>query len=127
MLPQAPYTEVRHETPTPPPVYQGGVGAGPQYPQYQSVLYDEQFIEALAQRLIPRLKSYSPVPTAGQRLALLITSLALMIPMIAILMGITVLGFWGILIGLAVICVTVISVNAIFATGIGTSPATPAH
>jgi hypothetical protein len=87
----------------------------------------QQFIEALAQRLIPRLKSYSPVPTAGQRLALLITSLALMIPMIAILTSITVLGFWGILIGLAVICVTVISVNGIFATGIGTSPATPAH
>jgi hypothetical protein len=125
MLPQAPYAEIRHETPTPPPVYQGSVGAGPQYPQYQSALYDEQFIEALAQRLIPRLKSYSAVPTPGQRLALLITSLALMIPMIAILSGITVLGFWGVLIALGVICVTVIAVNGIFATGVGTSPATP--
>lgn len=127
MLPQAPSVEVRHETPTTPPVYQGGVGPGPQYPPYQSVLYDEQFIEALAQRLVPRLKSYSPMPSAGQRLALLIISLVLMIPMIAILTSITVLGFWGILIGLAVICVTVISVNAIFAAGIGTGPTTPAH
>ncbi len=124
MIPQAPSTEIRHEMPTPPPAqFQGGVG--PQYPPYQSALYDEQFLEALAQRLVPRLKSLSPVPTAGQRLAVLIASLALMIPMIALVAGITVLGFWGMLIGLAMICVTVIAVNGIFAAGVGTSPATP--
>ena len=110
--------------PTPPPAqFQGGVG--PQYPPYQPALYDEQFLEALVQRLVPRLKSLSPVPTAGQRLAVLITSLVLMIPMIAIVSGISVLGFWGMLIGLALICVTVIAVNGIFAFSAGSGPGTP--
>ena len=110
--------------PTPPPAqFQGGVG--PQYPPYQPALYDEQFLEALVQRLVPRLKSLSPVPTSAQRLAVLIASLALMIPMIALVASITVPGFWGMLIGLAMICVTVIAVNGLFVANTGSSPATP--
>lgn len=123
MLPQASSTENRPEKQMPP---SGQWERGE--PPYQFALYDEQFIEALAQRLVPRLRSFSPVLTPGQRLAVAITSLVLMIPLIAILVSATVLavlGFWGTLIGLVLLCGTVLAVNGIFAAGAGTTAPTP--
>lgn len=88
--------------------------------------YTDQYMEAIAQRLAPRLmamlRNQASVPSPGQRLALAIVSIALMIPLIAIVtnnailaMGITA---WLIVVGL--ICVTVMVVNIVFNGGIFT-------
>jgi hypothetical protein len=87
----------------------------------------EQYMEAMAQRLVPRLmyllRNQTPIPTPGQRLALAIVSLALMIPLIAIVVGSTPImatGLIGWLMAVGLICVTVMVVNIVFNGGIFT-------
>lgn len=84
---------------------------------------DEQFADLLARKIKQELKSElrsSRGPSAGQRLALAIVSLCLLIPLFALFVaalpflqtsagGATAFG-WGII----AICVTIITVNAYF-------------
>jgi hypothetical protein len=102
----------------------------PPMPQPQAAYeyeYNEQYMEALAQRLAPRLtvmlKNLSPMPTAGQRLALAIVSLALLIPLVSIVLGsapVMATGILGWLIAVGLICVTIMVVNIVFNGGIFT-------
>ncbi len=88
--------------------------------------YTDQYMEAMAQRLAPRLmamlRNQASVPSPGQRLALAIVSIALMIPLIAIVTNSAILAMgltaWLIVVGL--ICVTVMVVNIVFNGGIFT-------
>jgi hypothetical protein len=125
MMPQTPAPtppesprESLYEMPAPPMASsQAGYG-------YES---SEQFTEAMAQRLVPRLmyllRNQAPIPTPGQRLALAIVSLALMIPLIAIVSESTPMmatGLIGWLMAVGLICVTVMVVNIVFNGGIFT-------
>jgi hypothetical protein len=99
-------------------------------PRPVSPEYNEQFIEALAQRLMPRLmpeilyrlRAVEPervrAKSFGMSLALAIVSIALMIPLTAIILGVfTTAAGGGIvpaLIGLGVIGVVMVLINALF-------------
>lgn len=106
-MPQASQQEYQREPQAPP---QAGYG-------YE---YTDQYMEAMAQRLVPRmmtmLRNQALVPSPGQRLALAIVSIALMIPLIAIVSSNAILAMgltaWLIVVGL--ICVTVMVVNIMF-------------
>jgi len=121
---QTPYTappvEPRHEM-QPPPIQQRQP-VGPEY--------NEQFVETLAQRLMPRLmpeimyqlRTVGPMRDRnrayGLSLALAIVSIACMIPLTAIVLGVlgTVVG-GGIgpaLIGISIVSVVVLLVNVLF-------------
>ena len=117
-MPPASPQEFPHEMQTP-PMAQPPVGYG-----YE---YTDPYMEAMAQRLAPRLiimlRNQALLPTPGQRLALAIVSLALMIPLIAIVGGsstIMATGLIGWLIAVGLICVTVMVVNIVFNGGIFT-------
>lgn len=97
-------------------------------PEMASPQYNDQFVETLAQRLMPRLmpeiqynlRELEPArqrnKALGMSLALAIVTLALMIPLTAIILGVLVPigGIGPSLIGLGVICVTVLLVNILF-------------
>lgn len=92
--------------------------------------FNEQFIEALAQRLMPRLMpeilyqvraAVPAMPTPkrdkpfGMSLALAIVSLALMIPLNAIILGdLAFLGVVPTLIGIGVVCFAMVLINVMF-------------
>ena len=114
---QTPYTTPPIENR--PPVAQ--LQAGPEY--------NEQFIETLAQRLMPRLmpeimyhlRTVEPArsrdKTFGMSLALAIVSLALLIPLTAIVLGaVTTLGggMTAALIGIGVIGLVIVLINVLF-------------
>ena len=123
MLPQqTPYTpsaEMRSEMQTPPIA---PPQAGPEY--------NEQFIESLAQRLMPRLMPEilyyvrtaqpmrAPSKPYGMSLALAIVTLALMVPLIAIVLGVlTTTAGGGIvpaLIGISVVGLVLLLINLLF-------------
>jgi hypothetical protein len=123
MLPQqtpyTPSTEVKPEMQTPPYT---PPQAGPEY--------NEQFIETLARRLMPRLmpevlyyvRTAQPMRAQsrpyGMSLALAIVTLALMIPLIAIVLGVlTTTAGGGIvpaLIGISVIGLVMLIINLLF-------------
>ncbi|HAE84753.1 MAG TPA: hypothetical protein DEV72_19825 [Ktedonobacter sp.] len=107
--------------------------AGPETPppahaqQQVGPEFNEQFIEALAQRLVPRLMPEilyhvrAAVPASkhdnpfGKSLALAIVSLALMIPLVAIILGdLTLLGIAAVLIGIGLVCLAMVLVNVTF-------------
>ena len=112
-MPQASAPEFQHEMQAPP---QAGYG-------YE---YTDQYMEAMAQRLAPRLmamlRNQASIPTPGQRLALAIVSIALMIPLISIVTtnAILAMGLTAWLIVAGLICVTVMVVNIVFNGGIFT-------
>jgi hypothetical protein len=116
-MPQASQHEYQRE-PQAPPLTQPQAGYG-----YE---YTDQYMEAMAQRLAPRLvtilRNQASVPSPGQRLALAIVSIALMIPLISIVTSNAILAMgltaWLIVAGL--ICVTVMVVNIVFNGGIFT-------
>ena len=115
-MPPASPRESLYEMPVP-PIASSQAGYG-----YES---NEQFMEAMAQQLAPRLmyllRNQAPIPTPGQRLALAIVSLALMIPLVAIVSGSTPImaaGLIGWLMAVGLICVTVMVVNIVFHGGI---------
>lgn len=82
--------------------------------------YNDQFMESLVARLTPRLvyelRAQNSVPhrAFGYRLALALVSIALLIPLIAITLGAAQqfdAGFFEWLIGVGVICFTVLVIN----------------
>jgi hypothetical protein len=103
----------------------------PQRPVEQGSLppaYNEQFIETLAQRLMPRLmpeilyqlRTSEPMRSRnrafGMSLALAIVSLTLMIPLVALVLG-TLTPTGGIvpaLIGITVVGLVMVSINVLF-------------
>ncbi len=110
---------IENRPPMPPPVAQ--LQAGPEY--------NEQFIETLAQRLMPRLmpeimyhlRTVEPARSRdkafGMSLALAIVSLALLIPLTAIVLGaVTTLGggMTAALIGIGVIGLVMVLINVLF-------------
>ncbi len=123
MLPQ-------QTTYTPPSVERGPEMQPPPLTQWQAgPEYNEQFIETLAQRLMPRLmpeimyhlQTVEPMRArsraVGMSLALAIVSLALMIPLTAIVLGVLTTPGGGIvpaLIGLGVIGLVMVFVNVVF-------------
>ncbi|HZU02285.1 MAG TPA: hypothetical protein VFA10_21630 [Ktedonobacteraceae bacterium] len=90
--------------------------------------YNEQFIETLAQRLMPRLmpeilyqlRTGEPMRSRnrafGMSLALAIVSLALMIPLITIVLGVltTTGGIVPALIGITVVGLVMVLINVLF-------------
>src|SRR5438445_3526607 len=89
------------------PEYEEGNKAGPQY--------NDQLAEAILHRLRLELRGgFRPTTTAtpGQRLALAIVSLALLIPLAGIALG--TLGGFGGLLGLGLVCLAIIVVNIVF-------------
>lgn len=87
----------------------------------------EQYMQTLAEQVAPRvatiLRYQTGGATPGQRLALAIVSLALMIPLIAIVAGSSTIitsGLIGWLIAVGLICVTVMVVNIVYNGGIFT-------
>jgi hypothetical protein len=107
--------------------------AGPETPppahvqQQTGPEFNEQFIEALAQRLVPRLmpemlyhlRAAVPLPKRdnpfGMSLALAIVSLVLLIPLVAIVLGeLAVLGIGATLIGIGVVCLAMVLINVTF-------------
>ncbi len=89
--------------------------------------YTDQYMEVMAQRIASRLmvmlKNQASVPSPGQRLALAIVSLALLIPLISIVLGsyqVMAAGYIVWLITLGLICVTIMVVNIVFNAGIFT-------
>jgi hypothetical protein len=119
---QTPYTTppVEHRPEMPPPVA----------PRLLSPEYNEQFIEALAQRLMPRLmpeilyqlRIAEPARERsnafGMSLALAIVTIALMIPLSAIVLGVlTTTAGGGIvpaLIGISVVGLVMVLINVLF-------------
>lgn len=114
---------------TPPPVENVPAMPPPAAPRQAVPPYDAQYIEALAQRLMPRLMpeilyQLREVEPARQRnrafgmsLALAIVSVALMIPLTAIVLG-TVPeiggGIGAALIGIGIIGVVLVLINLLF-------------
>lgn len=112
-----------------PPPSQSGGGWYSQDPPPASNMYDDAFMDAFAQRLSQRMaqgpggKAYSSAsPTArekatpGQRMALAIVSVVMLIPLAGIALGVSMSAgalFLG-LIALGGICLTLIIINAIF-------------
>ena len=87
------------------------------YSSYQAG-YRDPFAGSFAQK-IPSSYSGGNKASAGQRLALAIVSLCLLVPLAAIILGIAVsalgyVGLVGSIIGLGAICVTIIAVNFFF-------------
>ena len=96
--------------------YQGGYSS-PGSQQGQEVNFDDHFAGFSGQK-IGQFGGQSA--TAGQRLALAIVSLCLLVPLTAIIFGITISGiggFFGLtggLIGLAIVSIAIIAVNFVF-------------
>lgn len=98
----------------------GGQQQVPPFDSYQSG-YRDPFANSYGQKIPSGLGS-SHTPSAGQRLALAIVSLAMLVPITGIVLGIAAstgafFGLVGGLIGLGVICITIIAVNFVFNRG----------
>jgi hypothetical protein len=118
------------QTPYTSPPVENGPDIPPPLAQRQPLPeYNEQFIESLAQRLMPRLmpeilyqvRRVEPMRVRnkafGMSLALAIVSLALMIPLTAIVLGsVQILGggFAALLVGIGVIGLVIVLMNALF-------------
>ena len=95
----------------------GGQQQGTTFDSYQSG-YREPFSSTFGQKI----PTGSSTASAGQRLALAIVSLCLLPAFAAIIFGISVplLGVFGLvggLIGLGLVCITIIAVNFVFNRG----------
>jgi hypothetical protein len=99
----------------------------PVAPRQAVPTYDMQYIEALAQRLMPRLmpeilyqlRNVEPARernrALGMSLALAIVSIALLIPLTAIVLGtVSTLGITAALVGIGVISLVMVLINALF-------------
>jgi hypothetical protein len=115
--------------PTPPPAENAPVMQPPVASRQAAPMYDMQYIEALAQRLMPRLmpeilyqlRNVEPARQRnrafGMSLALAIVSIVLMIPLTAIVFGAVPSlggGMTSALIGIGVIGVVLVLINALF-------------
>lgn len=100
----------------------GQYEGNPSYTRPANDTYDDNFIEALAQRIAQRVPQSSQgkivagskhsAVSAGQRLALAIVSLCLLIPLAAILMN-SLGGILGV-VAFGMACAVIFLVNAIF-------------
>ena len=121
---QTPYTNM-----TPPIEERPYMQAPPVAPRQAVPEYNEQFIEGLAQRLMPRLmpeilyhvRNEDPARVRsrlfGMSLALAIVSIVMMVPLTAIMLGIADTlggGIAAALIGVGVIGVVMVLINALF-------------
>ena len=86
----------------------------PPFDSYQSG-YRDPFASSYGQK-IPSGFSGRHTPSAGQRLALAIVSIAILVPLISVIVPVSVGAgaFFGGLIAIGVICVTIIAVNYVF-------------
>lgn len=78
--------------------------------------YKDPFMNTFGAQKISAQPTRSNAPSAGMRLALAIVSLCLLVPLSAIILGVFAsagLIFAG-LIGLGLVCFTIITVNAVF-------------
>ena len=129
MMPQMESSEPIREQPR--ATYRGYEG-NPEYaqpqqeiPSYnpppQNASYDDNFVEAVAQRLVQRMgqgpaeKIHTPVrskESMGQRLALAIVSVVMLVPLAGILMS----GVGGVggLIAFGAVCLAIFLINAVF-------------
>lgn len=123
MLPQ-------HPTYSTPPLESRSEMPPPVAQRQGSPEYNEQFIETLAQRLMPRLmpeimyhlRTVEPEKSRtrgfGMSLALTIVSLALMIPLISIVLGVLTTttggGIVPALIGISVVGLVMVLINVLF-------------
>lgn len=88
---------------------------GNQYYSPQGQTYDDNFVEAVAQRASQRVMQQNTVSTpapkasSGQRLALAIVSVAMLVPLAGILMNSSI-GFFG-LIGLGIVGAAIAIIN----------------
>jgi len=114
---------------TPPPVEHASEMQVPVAPRQNVPEYNEQYIEMLAQRLMPRLmpeilynlRNIEPVKQRnkafGMSLALAIVSLALMIPLTGIILGMVSSlggGITAALVGLSVVGLVIVLINVLF-------------
>lgn len=94
----------------------GGQQQAPPFDSYQSG-YSEPFASSFGQK-IPSGLSGSRTPSAGQRLALAIVSLCLLVPLISVIIPVSInagsFAFIGGLIAIGAICLTIIAVNFLF-------------
>jgi hypothetical protein len=96
--------------------YQSGYGASGSQ-QSQGANFDDHFAGFSGQKIG---QFGGQMASAGQRLALAIVSLCLLVPLTAIIFGITIAGiggFFGLtggLIGLAIVCAAITAVNFVF-------------
>ena len=89
------------------PEYEDGYKAGPQY--------NDQLADAILHKLRLELRGGmrpAGAATPGQRLALAIVSLCLLIPLSAIILS--AIGVFGGLLGLGLVCLAIIIVNIVF-------------
>lgn len=92
-------------------------GYSPPGQQSQGVDFDDHFAGFTGQKIG---QASGPQPSAGQRLALAIVSLCLLVPLAGIIFGIALGGVGGFLgatsalIGMAFVCVAIIAVNTVF-------------
>jgi hypothetical protein len=79
--------------------------------------YNDQLADAIAQRLRYGSRTGmqpATVPTAGQRLALAIVSVVMLVPLVAIILGTTSYGGWITPIALLLVSLAIIVVNLAF-------------
>jgi hypothetical protein len=91
-------------------------GTPPPYTSQPGQTYDDNFVEAVAQRFSQRISQSSGFrsssrPDARLRLSLAIVSICMLVPLAGIFMG--VLGTLG-LIGFGVACVAIAIINVVF-------------
>lgn len=99
----------------------GQYEGNPSHTQRQNDTYDDNFVEALAQRIAQRVPQGSQgkvtgggrsMVSAGQRLALAIVSVVILIPLAGIL-GEGLQSFLG-LVTFGIACATIFLINAVF-------------
>lgn len=89
--------------------YDGGYKGTPQY--------DDQLAEAIAQRLRYEFRSgsrQSSTALSGQRLALAIVSIVMLVPLTAIILGTSVLAGWFTPLLLIFLFIAIIAINVVF-------------
>lgn len=94
-------------------------GSGPQYGEgYRaSTQYNDQLADAVAQRLRVEFRSGlqpSRGASSGQRLALAIVSLALLVPLLSIILSMSILAGFFSLLAVGLVCAAIVIVNIVF-------------
>ena len=94
-------------------------GASPQYGEgYRAnTQYNDQLADAVAQRLRVEFRSGlqpSRGATSGQRLALAIVSLALLVPLLSIILSMSSFSAFFAIVAVGLVCLAIIIVNIVF-------------
>ena len=89
--------------------YDGGYQGNPQY--------NDQLADAIAQRLRNEIRSgprQASVVLSGQRLALAIVSIVMLVPLTAIILGTSVFAGWFAALALIFLFIAIIAINVVF-------------